>query len=241
MALVTGAGSGIGADVARGDGAEGAGVALFGRTEQKLAAVADELPEDRSIVVTGAHEKTDDVRQAVRLVEASWGRLDFVFNNAGTYSPAPVAESSDELWNEAIASNLTGPFIVTRESLPLLRRQGGVIVNNASTLGIRPIPGSAAYCVAKAGLVRLTEATAIEEASHGVRALVICPGVVDTPIHAPRRGGTAEFLEAAGAMHPLGRVGSPADVANLVLFLAADDASWMTGAVVNIDGGVALA
>ena len=154
---------------------------------------------------------------------------------------------SDELWNECIASNLTGPFVVTRESLPLLRRgDSGVVINNASTLGLRPIAGSAAYCAAKAGMIRLTESTAIEEAPNGVRALAICPGVVDTPIHSSRssdadRDQAAGFLEAAATMHPLGRVGQPKDVADLVLFLASDEASWMTGSVIPIDGGIALA
>ena len=135
---------------------------------------------------------------------------------------------------------------MTREALPLLRENGGgVIINNASTLGLRPVPGSAAYCVAKAGLVMLSRACAIEEAGNGVRSLAICPGVVDTPIHRNRGGGpndsASDFLQAAAGMHPLGRVGTSDEVASLVLFLASDESSWTTGSVITVDGGISLA
>jgi NAD(P)-dependent dehydrogenase (short-subunit alcohol dehydrogenase family) len=141
--------------------------------------------------------------------------------------------------------NLRGPFLLTREVLPVMRRQAsGVVINNSSTLGLRPIPGTAPYCVAKAALIMLTRATAQEEAQHGIRVAAVCPGVVDTPIHRQRFGGEqppAEFLEEMGRLHPLGRVGRPEEVAELVLFLASDSSSWTTGAIVTIDGGISLA
>lgn len=242
VAVITGAGSGIGRAVARRYCEEGGRVTLFGRTASKLESLAGELGEDRSIVVCGRHEDPGDARRTIEATRDRWGRIDLLFNNAGTYHPDGIASTTDEAWDEAMASNLTGPFMMTREALPLLRENGGgVIINNASTLGLRPVPGSAAYCVAKAGLVMLSKACALEEAGNGVRALAICPGVVDTPIHRNRDDRSGDFLEAAGGMHPLGRVGTTDEVASLVLFLASDDSSWTTGSVITIDGGISLA
>ena len=246
VALITGAGSGIGRAVSLRYCEAGGKVALFGRTEAKLETLATELGDDKSLVIPGRHEDPDDAQRAVEAVRKRWGRADLLFNNAGTYHPARIADTSDETWSEALASNLTGPFMMTRAALPLLREDsGGVIVNNASTLGLRPVPGSAAYCVAKAGLVMLSKACAVEEAGNGVRVLAICPGVGDTPIHRGRGGDPDDqddaFLKAAGEMHPLGRVGTTDEVASLVLFLASAESSWPTGAVITVDGGISLA
>jgi NAD(P)-dependent dehydrogenase (short-subunit alcohol dehydrogenase family) len=137
--------------------------------------------------------------------------------------------------------NLRGPVLLAREVIPLQRRQGsGVIVNNASTLGLKPVPGVAAYAVSKAALIMLTRCLALEEAPHGIRALAICPGVVDTPIHEVPGGKNAAFLDEMGKLHPLGRVGTADEVAALVEFLVGPEASWMTGSVVTIDGGISI-
>jgi meso-butanediol dehydrogenase/(S,S)-butanediol dehydrogenase/diacetyl reductase len=245
IALVSGAGSGIGRAVARRFCAEGGQVALFGRTASKLESVAAELAPEQSLVIEGRHEIHGDVVNALKAIEGRWGQLDVLINNAGTYAPGAVAETDDDTWDHALATNLSGPFRMTREALPYLRATRGVIVNNASTLGIKPIPGAAAYAVAKAGLVMLTRATALEEAANGVRALVVCPGVVDTPIHSQRVGADPEkaraFLEQAGSFHPMGRVGTPEEVAELILFLASDASAWTTGSVITVDGGISLA
>lgn len=220
-------------------------MALIGRTAGKLEEVASRLPEGTSIVLEGSHEDAAFDRHAVAETVSAFGRIDLLFNNAGSYRSASVADCSTELWEEGLASNLTGPFLLTREVLPVLREQkSGVIINNASTLGLKPIPGAAVYCVAKAGLIMLTRATAIEEARHSIRVNAICPGVVDTPIHQGRVGDGREalgsFLEEMGQLHPLGRVGKPEEVAALTLFLASDDSPWTTGAVVTVDGGISL-
>ena len=245
VALVTGAGSGIGRAVARRLLGEGGHVALFGRTASKLESVAAEMSPEQTLVIEGRHEIRDDVTRAIENVEKRWGRLDILVNNAGTYTTGTVAETDDSTWSESLATNVTGPFLMTREALPLLRAARGVIVNNATTLALKPIPGAAAYAIAKAALVMLTRATALEEAAKGVRALAVCPGVVDTPIHSARPGSDPAnpraFLEQAAAFHPIGRVGTPDEVAALVLFFASDESAWSTGSIVTIDGGISLA
>ena len=245
VAIVSGAGSGIGKAVAEAFATEGGKVALVGRTREKLEAVASLLPTGSALVLAGRHEDPVFARSAAAATFERFGRIDLLFNNAGSYSASGVAECSDDRWNDALASNLSGPFRMTREVLPFFREQkSGVIINNSSTLGLKPIAGAAPYCVAKAGLVMLTRSTALEEAEHGIRVNCICPGVVDTPIHRDRVGGDARalesFLDEAGSLHPLGRVGSPQEIAALTLFLASDESPWTTGAVVTIDGGISL-
>jgi NAD(P)-dependent dehydrogenase (short-subunit alcohol dehydrogenase family) len=246
VALVSGAGSGIGRAVAIALAAEGACVVLLGRTLAKLEASASGLPRDRVLTVAARHEDPGGVAGAVRSAVERFGRLDVLVNNAGAYVSGTAAETTLEDWSESLAANLTGPFLLTREALPHLRRErNGAIVNVASTLGLKPVAGTTPYAVAKAGLILLTRSTALEEASSGVRVNAVCPGVVDTPIHGPRAGGDpgrlATLLSEAGAKHPVGRIGRPDEVASLILFLASEDSAWTTGAIVTIDGGISLA
>jgi NAD(P)-dependent dehydrogenase (short-subunit alcohol dehydrogenase family) len=244
VAIVSGAGSGIGSAVAAGLAREGASVVLLGRTRGKLEDVARRLPAGRAEVVAARHEDPEGAAGAVQRAIERFGGLDVLVNNAGIFVGGSAAEASVESWREALAVNLTGPFVLTREALPHLRRRGGAIVNVASTLAIRPIPGATPYSVAKAGLVMLTLATATEEAAHGVRVNCVCPGVVDTPIHRQRVGddpaAVRGLLEELGKLHPLGRVGTPEEVAAMVLFLASAESAWTTGAVVAVDGGILL-
>lgn len=244
VALVSGGGSGIGRATARAFARDGARVALLGRSEARLKETAEEMPEGHALLVTGHQERPSDARSAVEKTVETWGRLDILVNNAGEYRPGTLAETTPEEWTHGLEVNLSGPFLLTQAALPHLRRSGsGVVVNVSSTLGLRPVPGVLAYSVAKAGLVMLTQATAIEEAPHGVRAVAICPGVVDTPIHRKRLDDAREhekFLEEAGTLHPLGRVGRPEEIAELILFLASDASAWTTGSIIPIDGGISL-
>ncbi|MBI4605224.1 MAG: SDR family oxidoreductase [Planctomycetes bacterium] len=245
-ALVSGAGSGIGRAIAEALLEEGARVVLFGRTLEKLEAVASRHPPDRTVAVQGRHEVPEEAARAVERALEAFGRLDVLVNNAGSFLGGTVGETSLEAWSESLAANLTGPFVLTRAALPQLRRERrGAVVNVASTLGLKPIARAAAYSVAKAGLIMLTRATALEEARNGVRANAVCPGVVDTPIHARRASGgpegVAAFLEALGKQHPVGRIGKPEEVASAVLFLASEASAWTTGAVITIDGGISIA
>lgn len=247
VAIVTGGGSGIGRATATGWVADGGRVVLVGRTAATLEAAAADLPGERVAVVAGDHADPATATAAVATATGRWSRIDLLFNNAGTFDPRPVADTTDAAWAATLAANLTGPFVMARAVLPAMRAaRRGVIVGNASTLGLRPIMGTGAYSVAKAGLVMLGTALALEEAPHGIRVCTVCPGVVASPIHRQRPGLTDEaaveaFYETIGPQHPLGRVGRPADVASMVLFLASDEAAWVTGSVVTVDGGIALA
>lgn len=243
-AIVTGAGSGIGLAVTRALLDEGAAVLLLGRTASKLELARAGAPLERTRVLSGRHERLEDVRRAVEECQRAFGGIDILINNAGEYLAATVAETDLENWHRILESNLTGPFLMARAALPALRASRGVVINVASTLGLRPVPGAAAYAAAKAGLIQLTRSLAVEEAAAGVRACVVCPGVVDTPIHSQRTAGdgagAAQFLAAAGNLHPLGRVGQPGEVAAMILFLASAESAWTTGAVIPVDGGIAL-
>lgn len=238
-AIVTGAGSGIGRAVARQLLLEGARVILFGRTRARLEEARGSTPERYAQCVVGRHEVEREVDGLVQATRGFLGGVDLLVNCAGEYQRAPLGETSTEAWNQMLSSNLTGPFLVTRALLPSLREARGSVVNVSSTLGLRPVAGVAAYAAAKAGLIQLTKSLALEEAPHGVRACVVCPGVVSTPLHTSHEEGR-QFLEAAGALHPLGRVGTPEEAAGAILFLASEDSAWTTGAVLCVDGGIAL-
>jgi NAD(P)-dependent dehydrogenase (short-subunit alcohol dehydrogenase family) len=247
VAVITGGGSGIGRALAERFCREGGRVALVGRTPAKLDHVAAGLGAERALVFPGAHEDPAHATHVAEQTVRRWGRIDVLFNNGGTFDPSSVADTTDAAWAATLAANLTGPFVLSRAVLAPMRAAGrGVVVHTASTLGLKPIAGAAAYSVAKAGLIMLGKAMAIEEAGHGIRVLTVCPGVVDTLLHRQRPGivdddAQRAFLGEIAPVHPLGRVGTPDEVASLMLHLASDESSWMTGSVVTIDGGIVLA
>ncbi|HEV2147580.1 MAG TPA: SDR family NAD(P)-dependent oxidoreductase [Longimicrobiaceae bacterium] len=250
VALITGAGSGIGKATAVLMAKEGAKVAALSRTEEELEETVREVEAcgGEGMVITADVSKAGDMERAIREVVERWGRLDVVFANAGVNGVwAPVEELEVDEWEKTIAINLTGTFLTLKYAVPHLKKQGGSVIVNASVNGTRVFSnsGATAYASSKAGQVAMTKMLALELARARVRVNVICPGAIDTEIdeNTERRnlegiGVPQEFPEGP---HPLrGKPGTSQQVAQLVLFLASDASSHVTGTEVWIDGGESL-
>ncbi len=238
VALVTGAGSGIGRATAALFAARGGAVVAADLDEaaarETAAAVraAGGRAEGVRCDVTSADEVTDAVEQARR----RFGRLDIVVHCAGILRIAPLEETAEKEWAEVLSVNLTGAFLVTRAALRALRAQGGgAIVHIASRAALRAKEGHGAYSAAKAGILQLTQMAALEGAPHGIRVNCVCPGFIDTPM--TRGGYDAGAVESWSRVCPLGRAGTPEDVARAMLFLASDEAAFITGVALPVDGG----
>jgi NAD(P)-dependent dehydrogenase (short-subunit alcohol dehydrogenase family) len=182
-----------------------------------------------------------DCRKAVEETVSAFGRVDILFNNAGVFYPQTALECSEKEWDEQIDVNLKGTFLMSKFVLPVMIRQGrGVIVNNASGWGIVGGDHAVAYCASKGGVVLMTKAMAIDHGAQGIRVNCVCPGDVETPMlpgDAKMRGLKWDEYIAGCANRPLGRVGTPEEIAKAVLFLASDESSFMTGAALVVDGG----
>ena len=243
--LVTGATSGIGNACAMGFAERGAAVACVGRKRDALESVcaairgtgADVLPVKADLSID---TELDD---AVTKTVERFGGIDVLVNAAGHISSGTIENTSDQAWDDMMNVNVRATFRLMQKAMPSLIERKGNVVNVSSVTGLRSFPGVLAYCVSKAAVDQLTRCAALEVAAKGVRVNAVNPGVVVTEIH--RRGGMSEedyaaFLERSKQTHPLGRVGRPEEIAELVTFLASDDATWITGATYSIDGGRAL-
>ncbi len=234
--VVSGGSSGIGIATARQLRRAGALVCVVARRPEPLAeAVAELGPES-----WGHACDVSDSGQVVKMaaaVHSRWGGLDGLVNNAGVTAMGSVEEIALETWDQTFGVNVRGAFLMARYLGPLLRLGNTpAVVNVSSTLAEKAISGMAAYSASKAALNQLTRSLAFEWAPK-VRVNAVMPAVVDTPIHAAR-GLTPGQVKAMGRLHPLRRIGQPADVAGMIVFLLSEAASWMTGAIVPVDGGI---
>ncbi len=242
LALVTGASSGIGRATALRFAEEGAAVALLGRDRGALEETGREVEGRgaRAGVMVADLADAAQCRAAVDEAVAFGSRLDVLVNAAGIIASGDLASTTEEAWTEMMRINLDGVFVLMQASLPHLQATGGNVVNVSSVTGLRAFPGVLAYCVSKAGLDQLTRCAALELAGSGVRVNAVNPGVVVSNLH--RRSGMQEdayeaFLEHSKTTHPLGRVGQPQDNAEAIVYLASDQAGWVTGVTLSLDGG----
>jgi NAD(P)-dependent dehydrogenase (short-subunit alcohol dehydrogenase family) len=240
-ALITGGNVGIGEAIARLFAREGAAVTITGRRKDLLDKVAAGIvsQKGRAIVVAGSVTDEGHARSAVEQAVRAFGKLDILINNAGIGAFGKLLhETDDATWNEVLEINLTGSFRMARAAIPaMLKSGGGSIVNISSVASLAGIPLLAAYAASKGGLDALTRAVAVDYAKQGIRCNSICPGLVDTPMAAPLIGDPARLADVM-ANYPLGRPGSPEEVANMALYLASDESAWVTGAIFPIDGGM---
>lgn len=240
VALVTGASSGIGAAVAVEFADAGWNVMAAGRDEGRLEEVAD--VSDNIATWAGDLVESEDCDELVADTIDEFGNIDCLVNSAGVLPRGNAEETSDDDWRNTMAINLDVPFYLSRSAMPHLLKTAGSIVNIASYWGLHSGPRATAYCASKGGLILLTRAMARDYASEGVRINAVCPGGVDTPMLAAgaedNDEDVDEFLEKVASFSPNGRIAEPIDVAALVLFLASEAATHITGTAVPIDGGL---
>jgi NAD(P)-dependent dehydrogenase (short-subunit alcohol dehydrogenase family) len=251
VALITGAGSGIGKAAALRLGRAGAKVAALGRTEGQLRRTCAELRRNggEALELTADVARSEQMRAAVERLAGEWGRLDIVFANAGVNGVwAPIEELEPEEWDETLGINLRGTFLTVKYAVPLLRKQGGSVIINSSVNGTRMFSnsGATAYACSKAAQVAFAKMTALELARDRIRVNVICPGWIATEIGDNSRSRNLNRIRRPiqfpeGAI-PLtgGKPGTAEQVAELVLFLASEAAGHITGTEVWIDGGESL-
>ncbi len=237
VALVTGASGGIGDAIARTLHAAGATVALSGTRVEALATLAGAFGERAGVYPADLGEPAT-ASTLVGAVEAAHGRLDILVNNAGLTRDGLALRMKDADWDRVLEVDLTAPFRLCRAALAgMVRRRGGRIVNIASISGVIGNAGQANYSAAKAGMIGMTRSLAREVASRGITVNAVAPGFIDTPMTAALSETQRSTLMAG---IPLGRLGSAADVAHAVLYLASDEAAWVTGTTLHVNGGMAM-
>ena len=252
VAIVTGGALGMGRAAAIAFAREGAGVTIAdinasaAQEAVELCIAAGREAGGRALFVEGDVAKDAVCREVVRRTVETFGGVDVLFNNVGIQprdSYANAEDTTEAQWDRIIDVNLKSYFLMAKHAIPELRKRGGgVIVNNASVQGLQSMKGVPAYAASKGGVLSLTRQLAVEYAAEGIRALAINPGTIDTELVRASARLEPDGLEAAlkryGEPHPLGRIGQPEEVANVVLFLASDKASFMTGENVSVDGGM---
>ncbi len=242
IAVVTGASSGIGRAAAKGFVEAGASVVAIARNISRLESLKEECrdAEGQIHILTGDVTKEEDRENLIDTAVKKHSGIDVLVQAAGIISNGTIESTTAGQWNEMMDINLNSVFRLMQLALPYLVERKGNVVNVSSVTGTRAFPGVLAYCVSKAAVDQLTRCSALELAPKGVRVNAVNPGVVVTNLH--KNGGMdeeayAKFLEHSKDSHPLGRAGTPQEIADLILFLASDKAAWITGVTYSIDGG----
>jgi NAD(P)-dependent dehydrogenase (short-subunit alcohol dehydrogenase family) len=250
VALITGAGTGIGTAIAERFVEDGAKLCITGRRKEMLDKVAQSLPQGTVVTCAGDVRKFEDVERMVETSLGFSGKLDVLVNNAAIDpGGATVVETDPELWHSVLETNLTGPMYLMKASIPhMISGGGGSIINISSLGGLRCLPGMPAYCSSKAGLIMLAKQVALDFGPAKIRCNVVCPGGTRTAMLEESLSPLADVLETdiegvfscISSMVPLRRTADPSEMAGICSYLASDDSTFMTGAVLLLDGGAAI-
>lgn len=244
VALITGGGTGIGRAIALAFAREGASVAVAGRRLEKVTEVAGEIEKLGGAVLPLQCDVTraKDAEGAVSETAKKFGKVNVLVNNAGTLSVSTVDTISEDEWDRVMTVNAKGPFLMSRAALKEFRKSGGgAIVNIGSILGLVAMKDRAAYCASKGGVTMLTKAMALDHAHENVRVNCICPSIVETELVKGLFDDSEQgrrLKQSRMGTIPLGRFGRPADVAEMAVFLASEESSWLTGVAIPLDGGL---
>jgi len=243
VALITGGSLGLGKATAHLFAQEGANVVITGRTEKTLVekvGKAKEAGHDISHIVSDVSIESN-CREAVDFTLDKYGKIDILINNAGILGVGRTHETEIDFWDKIFAINVRGTYLMSKFTIPhMLENGGGCIVNNSSILGLKALPGVAAYNSTKGAVTQLTRSMALDYAKDGIRVNAICPGTIETPMvdglldGMPDRDAAEEMFKS---FHPMGRFGTPEEIAHAVLFLCDDSIGFMTGTMLSVDGG----
>jgi len=241
VALITGAGSGIGAAIAKRFVEEGAIICIVGRRKENLEKVAVTLPQESVKIFPGDVSCREDTGKMVEAAVAFGGKLDVLVNCAAVNYGGGVVDIDPDDWQKTLDTNLSGPFFLMRAAIPhMIEAGGGSIINIASLGGVRCLPERVAYCTSKAALIMLTQQAALDYGPQKIRCNAVCPGFVFTPMTEGHFGEFGELGKDPFRAVPLRRGAMPEEIAGICSYLASDDSSFMTGSVLLIDGGTAI-
>lgn len=249
VAIVTGGGTGIGAAITKRFVEEGAKVCITGRREEKLSSTAASISTESVKICPGDVTRRDDITRVIETARGFTGKIDILVNNAAYDATGSLTEISEEEWQRTFDVNLKGPFLMMKAVVPqMIENGGGSMINISSLAGLRCMPRSVSYCSSKAGLIMLTKQVALEYGPQKIRCNVVCPGATRTSMIEETVGELAKDMglnidEVFGRFSshvPLRRISQPHEMGGVCVFLAGDDSSFMTGAVLVVDGGAAI-